>query len=280
MAAVAAGLAIGVLAAVVGPGLVGGDDEPRAAGANRIATGEINSPDDLMPEDGPVPAGAGAASAEAAVVGFLDAEIAGDYETSFLYLHDAARAEYGTPAGWVSAHADVVPVIVDYELGERETTADGRETLTAVLALEPGLDQVVGLTPAEAVVRWDVVRGAEGWGVSLETTVFEPVHPTDDGVVPAATAWAESRRSCKPPTNEHDGLVGSPALARSLCDADGEVVIGEPGTLDAATAQPFFTAFGTDAVAAARVVRIERPAELAVVLVPIGDDWTVIGVLP
>lgn len=280
--AVAGGLLVGFLAAVVATRLLGGDgpgSDATAAG-NRTIPGEVDSPDDLLPEDVPIPAGAGAASADAALRGFLDAEVAGDYEGSFGYLADGLRADYLSPAGWVSAHADVVPPILGYEIGERTASGEDRALIQTVLSLAPGLDQVVGLTPAEAVVEWDVVRGSDGWGVSLETSPFRPVWPDDAGAEPAARAWAEQRQQCESPENERTGLIGSPVLADSLCDAGGAIELDAPQPLDDAAAQPFFSAYGADAAAAARSVRISGAAELGVVLVPIGDDWTVIGVIP
>ena len=273
------GLTIGLGIAVAGPKVFGDDDGPRPA-AGRFVTGEITRPEQLLPEDVTVPTGAGAASAEEAVVEFLDAEMRGDFAASFGYLADVARVEYGSPAGWMSAHADVLPPVSGYELGEQVPVDDGREVITTRVTLQPGLDQVVGLTAATAVVRWDVVRGEDGWGVSLESSPFEPVFPSDAGAVPAATSWAESRQRCETPANQFGGLVGSPSLARALCDTSGPVAATGPSPLDEAAGQPIFTAFGSDAFAAARVVRIAGPTELAAVLVPIGDEWTVIGVLP
>ena len=239
MAAVAGGLAIGLLGAVVGAQVFDADDDEGTAEIDeRFATGEINSPDDLLPDDVVVPPGAGAQSAEAALTGFLEAEVAGDYETSFGFLSDADRVEHASPEGWLATHADVVPRILGYELQDQVEDGAGRATVTAALTLEPGLDQVTGLTPAEAIVRWDVVEGAGGWGVSLQTSAYEPVLPDEAGAAPAAQAWAEAHQRCDQPDDEHGLLVGSPALARTLCDAAGAVEVGAPDQLATATPSP------------------------------------------
>lgn len=277
VAAVVVGLVVGIAAAVVGPQLLGGSDEP-VDGA-RIAPGEISGPDDLLPDDVPVPAGAGASSPQAAAMGFLDAEVAGDFERSFGYLSDAERVQYGTPAGWVSAHADVVPPILGYELGEQISDDADQPVFAAEVRFAPGLDRVVGLTPATATVQLVVVDGAQGWGVSLQSSPIQPTYPSDDGVVPAAQRWVDTRRECTVPSNEHGGLVGSPALAETLCDSPA-LEVGPAAPLEAAAAQPVFNAFGAEAVSAARVVRVSGAAELGIVLVPVGDEWIVIGVLP
>lgn len=273
------GLALGLLIAIGGTQFLGRDGDGAAAELGRSVTGEINS-SDLLPDDLPVPPGAGATSAEEAVTAFLDAEVARDFETSFGYLDDVTRATYGSPAGWVSAHADLLPPIVEYSIEGQETAADGREILSTQVALVPSLDPVVGLTPAEAIVRWSVTEGEGGWGISLDSSPFEPQYPSDEGAAPAAREWAEDRQRCEQPANEHDGLVGSPALARQLCNAEATPTFDGPSPLDEMTGQPVFTAFGPEAFLAARVVRVSGPADLAAVLVPIGDTWTVIAILP
>ncbi len=277
--AVVGGLVVGVLLAVGGARIFGGDGDAPAA-SSRTAPAVVDGPTDLLPDDLPVPPGAGAASADDAVDGFLAAESSGDYETSFGFLSDADRARFQSPAGWVSAHADVLAPIVGYDIGDRTDAGDGRASITADLRFTPGLDPVVGLVPGRAGVTWDVVRGESGWGVALATSAFVPDYPADDTASVAARSWAESRQRCETPVEEFPGLVGSPSLGRLLCDTTTAVEVGAPTGLDVAAAQPFATAYGPEAVAAARVVRITGPAELGAVLVPIGDAWTVIGIVP
>jgi hypothetical protein len=285
LAAAAGGLALGLGAALAGSALLddgGGDAAGEAvADAGRTVTGEVDSPADLLPDDFPVPPGAGAESPEAAVTGFLDAEVDDDFETSFGYLADADRSLFVSGAGWVASHANELPPIEGYELVEVGTVEDGRALVSTEVRFEPGLDPVIGLTPEEATVEWEVLEGQDGaWGVRLEGSTFAPRYPSEDGVVPAAASWAEARQRCEAPANERGGLVGNPALADQLCDTSGAVDIGEVELLGDADAQPIFTAFGAEAAAAARVVSVDGPASFRVVLVPIGDDWTVVAVLP
>lgn len=277
------GLVLGLGAALVGVQLFGGDDDASAPDADiaRTAPDEVNSPEDLLPDDLPVPEGAGAQSAEAAVTGFLDAERDQDFQTSFGYLSSVDRATFGSAAGWVASHANELPLIIDYELGEVTPVSEDQLTVSADVTIEAALDQVIGLTPGSATVRWDVVQGNDGfWGVALESSALEPRYPSDDGVVPAAQAWADARQDCEMPANERPGLVGAPPLAGQLCDTTGSVELGGPGALDDAEARPILTAFGPEAAAAARVVRVDGPAAFGLVLVPIGDAWTVVAVLP
>lgn len=239
------------------------------------ANPDIDAPEDLI-DDGPVPPGAGAESAEAAVAGFLDAEAEGDFETSFGFLSAADRQLYRSPAGWEASHADVFPTVVDYEIEEV-----GPDLVVTTVMFEPGLDPVVGLTPGRARITWDVPAGPEGdRGVALETSQVEAIYPAEEGAAAAARVWVDARQACEPPTNERTLLLGVPSLADELCDADGSPSLGDPQPLDDIQATPFFTAFGAEAVSASRVVRVSGPVELGAVLAPIGDEWSVIGVVP
>ena len=275
------GLLAGIVGAVAVPRLLDrGDDAPAAVTPATGAT-PVERPATTGPGDPAVPAGAGAGTPEEAVRGFLDAEVAKDFEASFGFLSAEDRASYGSPAGWVAAHADAVPPVVGYEL-DPVVPGAGQATVVALVRFEPGLDQVVGLTPGRARVRWDVRQAPDGsWGLSLgESTTFEPLYPPEEGAGLAAQRWAESRQACEAPANEYPLVLGARGLADALCDAPGQVATGDPAPLGDIETARFATAFGPETAEAARVVRVSDPAELGAVLVPIGDDWTVIGVVP
>ncbi len=273
------GVLAGLAIAVAGTRLLGGDDDGASGEINRRSLeGEVNAPQDLL-SDVPVPAGAGAGSAEAALSGFLAAEVEADYEASFGFLSEADRQAYGSPAGWVSAHASTLAPILDFQLDEVADDPE-RAAITARITFEPGLDQVVGLTPGQADVTWTVVLGTdEGWGIALEESSVAPIYPDESGATPAAQQWVDARQACTDPPNERDGLVGVPALADDLCDAADVSAPSDPAALDELAVTPVATAYGPEAASAARVLRIEGTVELGVVLVPIGDQWTVIGVV-
>jgi hypothetical protein len=277
------GLLVGVAGAVLIPSLLDGDDDAPPPQADRpVVDRPVDGTADARPADDDVPPGAGAATPEAAVTGFLDAEVAGDLATSFGFLSEEDRTAYGSPAGWVAGHADAVPPVLGYELQPVPPADGAAATAVTMVTLEPGLDQVVGLTPGRAQVTWDVRQGTDGtWGVSLrEGTTFEALHPSDDGARPAAQRWVDDRQRCDTPANEYGGLIGRAVLADALCDVEGEVSVGEAAPLREVDATTFSTAFGPETVEAARLVRISGAVELGAVLVPIGDEWTVIGVVP
>lgn len=279
------GLLVGVAAAVVVPRILDRDEGTGAAvpaAQERTLDGDevITSPEDLLPDGVEVPPGAGAQSPEAALTGFLDAEVAKDFETSFGFLSSTDRIEFGSPAGWVAGHADVLPPVLAYEPGE-VSQGDGVATVVTTVTFEPGLDQVVGLTPGQARVAWEVLEAEDGsWGVSLDTSAVEPIYPPAEGAGAAARTWVDDRQACTDPANEREGLVGAAPLADTLCGAEGELSLGEVSVLDEAATATISTAFGPETAAASRAVRITGSVELAAVLAPIGDEWFVIGVLP
>ena len=281
----ALGLLVGIAAAVIVPRILDrGSDTGAAAPPQQGRTLDdddvVTSPEDLLPDDVEVPPGAGAESAEAALTGFLDAEVAQDFETSFGFLSSTDRVAFGSPAGWVAGHADVLPPVLAYEPGE-VSEGDGVTTIVTMMTFEPGLDQVVGLTPGEARVAWEVLEAEDGsWGVALDTSEVEPVYPPAEGAGPAARTWVEARQGCTEPPNEREGLVGAVPLADTLCRAEGELELGEVTALDEAAATTISTAFGPETAAASRAVRVTGSVELAAVLAPVGDEWFVIGVLP
>jgi len=270
--AVACGLALGIGATVA---------FTRDGGDRQLAEpGEV---DDLNePEPADAPPGADAPDPRSAVEGFLDAEIAGDFATSFGYLSAATRAGFGSPARWIASHADLVPPVESYEI-EEVGEPDARQARAEVLALvssTPSLDQVVGLVPARSRVRWVTAGSAGSWGVDLGASTFEPLYPPDDQAPGAVRAWADALQSCGEAPTWEGSLVGSPALADPLCGSTGEIQVGGAERPDDVEVAPLLTAFGPEAAEWARVVPVSAPVALKAVVAPVGEQWLVIGVLP
>jgi hypothetical protein len=211
-----------------------------------------------------------------AVEGFLAAEKAGDLARSYQFLSASDRKQLASEQDWIAAHADLVPPVTDYEIDG--PARDG--VIPSTLRLESSLDEVIGLVPARAQMRWQVVEGPAGrWSIDLARSELEPQLPPDDDAVAATTAWVQSRQHCASNGEWEGGLVGFSGLADALCDRAGEVVVGRAQPLDGLDVEPFITTFGDDAVTWARVVPVERPASLRAVLAPLDDRWVVIGVL-
>lgn len=249
------------------------DDDPTAAGPLESTDPAVST---TTPGDEPPPPGAAAPSPQAAVEGFLAAEVAGDLASSFGYLSAEARSNFGSPAGWTANHAELLAPVRAYEVEE----VDDTEVVTLV-TFEPGLDEVMGLVAERTRVTWATSEEAGSWGVDLDASTLEPLHPSDETAPEAVAVWAEAHQACEEDPRTWEGnLRGSPALAEALCGATGEVEVGPALPLSAVDAAPFLAAFGPEATTWARVVAVTAPVPLRAVVAPIGQEWLVIGVLP
>jgi hypothetical protein len=240
------------------------------------AASTVPSTPTTAPGDEPPPPGTEASSPQAAVEGFLAAEIGADLEASFGYLSAEARSGFGSPAGWIARHADLLAPVRAYQVEEVDET-----DVVALVTFEPGLDEVMGLVAERTRVTWATSESQGSWGVDLEASTLEPLHPADDTAPAAVATWAGAHQACAPAPRTWDGnLRGSPALAEQLCGTRGAVEVGPPLPLSAVDAGPFLAAFGPEAGAWARVVAVVAPVPLRAVVAPIGQEWLVIGVLP
>jgi hypothetical protein len=224
------------------------------------------------------PPAAPASTPVAALTGFLDAEVAGDFAASYGTLSARDRLRAGSRSDWTTLHAQL-PTIRGFTLGETRS-APGRAEIAAEVALQPGLDAVVGLVPARAQAMWIAVPEDGGWRVDFDNSTLVPEYPPDAAAVDAASSWVSARAQCRRAPQYRDGLLGATALASDLCGARGPVRVGTAAPLRAGTGvEPFVAAFGPDVFTWARAVPVESPAPMSVVLAPIGDRWVVIGVL-
>lgn len=238
--------------------------------------GEPAAPAPAPPEEGSVPPVASATSPEAAVQGFLTAEALQDFEASYEYLGQVDReTTYRTAAGWVAEHADLQP-ITGFEI----ESVDGSE-VTTITALDSRLDPVLGLVPARARATWTAVEEDDGWRVAYSSSTLQPLYPSDEGVDEVARTWAEAAQECGAEEDGPGSLLGQPALADELCGAEGELVLGAAGVLtDGPDTTVLLNAYGPEVFTWARVVPVQGPVELRLVLAPVDDAWQVFGILP
>lgn len=217
-----------------------------------------------------------------AVVGFLTAEAAADFERSFDFLSADARAAFGgTSASWIAVHADVMPPVTGFVIGEVTSFGDGRTAVASTVGFRPSLDEVVGLVPPQAQVTWMVVEADDGtFGVDLEVSAFSPLYVSDATASDAVAAWVTSRQACGRDGEWGGTLLGVVGPVRALCGASGQITVGEPAALSSFEAAPFTAAFGEDVLAWARQIEVTGAVELRAVIAPIGTEWRVIGALP
>lgn len=246
-------------------------DADALAGAGFV---ELGPPPELVPQPP-------AADAAAAVEGFLAAEALDELTTSYEFLSPESQAEFGgSPAAWVAVHADVIPPVTGFVIGETQSGDDGTSTVTSTVGFEPSLDEVIGLVPAQAEVVWSVVRSDGRFGVDIDASVFAPRYVPDDAAADAVADWVAARQRCERAGEWGGTLLGVEGPVRGLCDAEGEFAVGDPQPLGELEATTFTAAFGEDALTWAREVPVTGPVQLRAVVAPVGTEWQVIGALP
>jgi hypothetical protein len=225
-----------------------------------------DSPDDAAP------------SPDEAVRRFLDYEVARDYDASYGLLSAGDRARAVTRASWAAAHADI-PAITGYTLAAADV-ASGRAVVPADVRLRPELTPSTGLVPPRASAQYPVVVEDGGWRVAFDDSTLTPRFVADTRAPVAVRAWAQRRTRCQGAHEYVAGLIGASARADMLCDAEGPIRVGRARELpETAQDQPFLAAFGSEVHDWARVVRLESPVRMDVVVAPVGEQWLVVGVL-
>lgn len=278
LALVVGGVAVGVAVAFGAGSLTGSSaDEPASFG--RPESGDITTLADPSRRDAVTGPRERADSPQAAVEAFLVAEQAGDTETSFAYLSDAVRVEYGSAASWKADHPDVLPPITGFEF-DGEPTGDGDQVeVPTTTRYQSSLDSVVGLVPASALTSWLAVQEEGGWAVDVLATRQQAVLPAEDAAAAAVQAWAEEQQRCGEPEQYSGGLIGRQDLARELCGAEGSVQAGEVGTLENFDSGPLVSSFGAEVMQWARTVELDGPVPLRAAVAPVEDRWLVVGLL-
>jgi hypothetical protein len=225
---------------------------------------------------------------EGAVGGFVAAEAAEAYDLSYGLLAAADQDRAGSAEDWRDGHATSWPVAGGEVTG---TEVDGdKATVTARLRFHSGLDETLGLVPARGEARWALAREGDRWRIAVRDLRIEPVFPDDGDASPRVRQWAEARRACPsgPVTDDAGhaleytgGLIGFPVLADRLCGLTGPIEVGPVAELEGgADTDRLISAFGPEALTWARVVPLTAPAGgPRAVVGPIGDQWTVVGVL-
>jgi hypothetical protein len=217
-----------------------------------------------------------------AVEAFLVAQVTGDTATSYALLSEADRAGLSEP-DWALAQTEL-PQHVGFDVTADQELVDGSGVQVAVDAhYLSRLDEIGGLIPARASEVWTVVpddQAGDEWRIDLARSTTTPVLPPDEDATTAVQTWAQARQDCQP-ADEYPGLIGAPTLAESLCGAGGEVAVGALASLDTLDdPTPYLNAFGSDVTTWTRVVELDGPAALQVVVAPVDDRWLVIGIAP
>jgi hypothetical protein len=270
------------LVGVLAVGLLGGYLLSGSAGGDGIGAGgeasDASAPEVLAtPEGEPVPDEVDA-QARALLEEFIAAEEAQEWDASFALLTPADQDELGPVNVWIANHANTPPFTGIDILSVR--TLEGRTEVVADVTLASTLDEFRGFVPARGRATFGVEDVEGAWRVAFTRSVLQPRYPDDGPVAEEALQWAQARQSCEPNVREHPRLLGAPSIALALCGSQGEIRVGEIRNLtEGEDATPFVSAYGAQVFDWTRVVAVTGEVPMRVVLAPIDDRWTVIGVL-
>jgi hypothetical protein len=210
---------------------------------------------------------------------FLDARVDGDLDRAWDAVSERDRRQYPDASDWQDANG-VLPSVTGYTLGPPGVLG-ARAQVTGTVSYRPGLDDIAGDVPAHANATWALERDGGNWRVSLAESEVLPLYPGDANAAPAARAWVDARLHCRTASQWDGGFVGDADTAvHALCGARGDAQLQPVQELDdTAGAEPFLAAFGADVFTWARVVPVDAPVRLDLVLAPVGDQWLVIGAM-
>ncbi len=205
----------------------------------------------------------------------LAAEVRNDHNASYvLVVHDGAVP---SSAKWTRIRRDL-PAITGFTVeADRDPSV-----ATAMVQHQPGLNSFVGLVPAHERQTWKARRTASGWLLEPFPEV-RPVLAPEAGAAGVAMAWLRAVQRCDRAGTA--ALQAVPTLFDSttndirLCRTAGELRVRNgvdrmpPGPLSG----DIVAQYSTDAFTWARVVHVDAPVRLTIVLAPIGNDWKVLG---
>ena len=227
----------------------------------------------------PEPAADPAPTARDAVLGFLDAEVAQQYDISYGLLSAPDRNDESSRAAWTAEHADLPP-IAGFRL-DGVQMHDDRADVAVALRLHAQLNPTDGLVPARARATYVAVAEDGGWRVAFGQSSLAPEYPSTASAPAAVRTWARARVQCGHAPEFVAGLLGAAARADALCGAHGAIRVRRAVRLpETDQDQPFLAAFGSEVHDWARVVPVDAPVRLRVVVAPLGERWLVVGVLP
>lgn len=271
---VAVALAAGTLAF----GGLGGDDPagpaPRAPSRNATPIPAADGDNDAVMATTPIEPQRPAATAEAAVVAYLDAETDGRFDDSFALLSSEDRSDIGRPDVWREQHS-VSPRVTFYSI----VSEPGRPIVTEA-TFEPRVDETVGVIAGSARITWATVEEAGGFVIDRTGTKVESHYPDEATAGAGVSKWLRRIEADDPPVGYVGSLLGQPDLVDEIIAATGTFTPGKVIELDRwDTPEVITNAFGPDAAVWSRVVHVTGPVEFDAVVAPFGDEWVVVGVV-
>jgi hypothetical protein len=143
------------------------------------------------------------------------------------------------------------------------------------------LSPTEGLVPARARATYVAVAEDGGWRVAFGQSSLAAEYPSTASAPAAVRSWVRARVDCRHAPEFVGGLLGAAARADELCGAHGAIHVERAVRLpETDQDQPFLAAFGSEVHEWSRVVPVDAPVRLRVVVAPLDERWLVVGVLP
>ena len=264
-----AAVALSVSLALAG---CGSKEEAAGKAAHSVPTVPAPSgPNRLEPATPAIPA-TPAATPRQAIDGFLAAEISGDFAASFGYLSNSDRATAVSVGSWTQAH-ETLPIYTSYSV-----ESDNGPTVVTQVSMMARLDETAGEIASSATVTWTTVQEGGGWSVKFSSAKVAPNFPDPTDAPAAALAWVAAAQAGTPDTSYEGALLGNPEVVTKLAKLPGTFT-AEP--IEDLAAWPnvavVTNAFGSDAVGWAKVVPVDGPVGLDLVVAPLADRWVVVA---
>lgn len=224
----------------------------------------------------PVPAGKSEPSPRLAVEAFVHGLMANDATSTYALLSDKERA-----ATSLDSWSQTIGSMPQY----KAFTVVRDDPVEVDATFTPHLDEDLGAVPDHALVHFATLSEGGGFRVSLAATSIDPRFPTDEsGAREAALAWAKDRQTCatdvKSSFQYQGSLLGQPSLAVDLCRWSGVITSAGPSVplAQAGSATAVRNAFGPGADDWSKVISVDGPRPLHIVVAPLGETWLVIAV--
>lgn len=223
------------------------------------------------------------ASARAALVQYLDAEITKTSDIAFGLVDAKTQQSDGPAANWQNTRANRLLPEQYKVLGER-SDADGVE-VTIAATRTPSVSALTGLIPARSEETWRVVNDG-GWRVVRGRPVeVRPVLASDEAATAVGADWLERAAACDKAGTASlqlsSTLLGSPVISKSTCETKATWTAGKAFPVsELPNSTIFVSAYGPGVGRWARAVPVTGPSRYTIVLAPIGDEWRVMGLIP
>ncbi len=223
------------------------------------------------------------ASARAALVRYLDAEITKTSDVAFGLVDAKTQQSDGPVANWQNTRANrLLPE--QYKVLSERSDADGVE-LTISASRAPAVSALIGLVPAKSEETWRVVNDG-GWRVVRGRPVeVRPLLPVDAAATTAGAAWLERAAACDDTGTASlqltANLLGAPSIATSICKDKANWTAGKAfPAAELPNSTVLVSAYGPGVGRWARAVPVTGPSRYTIVLAPLGDEWRVMGLIP